>query len=75
MGSSELIGIIAATLVGLMVKDVSVLLIVVKLFGGMLDKSNAKHYYQEHVLDKSTGETVKSHLIRCDNVCPLHRRP
>jgi hypothetical protein len=74
METGELVIIIVATLFGLVVKDVSVLLLVVKLYGGMLDKSNAKHYYQEHVLDKGTGETVKNHLIRCDAACPARRR-
>lgn len=72
MDATQLTLIVVAAIIGMLVKDVSVLVILVKLYQGMLDKAQAKHHLQEHVIGPD-HETTKTRLIRCDHICPLHR--
>ena len=58
---------------GLLVSIVAQLLILLVLVRGWIDKTMAKHFFHEHVMDQGSGETVKIRLIRCDSTCPsLH---
>jgi len=56
---------------GLLILIVAQVLVMLKMVRGWIDKAMAKHYFYEHVLDQSSGETVKTRLIRCDNNCPV----
>lgn len=56
---------------GFLVTVVSVVIAILKTTRGWIDKALAKHYLFEHVLDKGTGETTKTRLIRCDANCPV----
>jgi hypothetical protein len=56
---------------GFLVTVVSLVIAILKLTRGWVDKALAKHYLFEHVLDKGTGETTKTRLIRCDARCPV----
>jgi len=56
---------------GLLITAISLVVMIMKLVRGWIDKALAKHQYFEHVLDQGSGETVKSRLIRCDLNCPV----
>lgn len=56
---------------GFLLTVVSLVITILKVTRGWIDKAMAKHFLHEHVLDRGTGETTKTRLIRCDHNCPV----